>query len=52
MKFNLSEISWQGKSLNRPESVLATRAGYKYVSDSRGGVTEISPYGAQRFFGG
>jgi len=52
MKFDLSEISWQGKSLNRPECVLATRAGYKYVSDARGGVTEISPYGAQRFFGG
>ncbi|MCJ8340631.1 MAG: SMP-30/gluconolactonase/LRE family protein [Pseudomonadales bacterium] len=52
MKCNLSEIAWSGESLYRPECVLATRAGYKYVSDSRGGVTEISPYGTQRFFGG
>jgi sugar lactone lactonase YvrE len=52
MQFDLSKLDWRGESLVRPECVLATQAGYLYVSDFRGGVTEISPTGEQTFFGG
>ena len=52
MAFNFDDITWRGKSLVRPECVLAPRAGFIYVSDFRGGVTEISPDGTQRFYGG
>ncbi len=52
MSFDFKQIQWQGKGLVRPECVLATRAGFIYVSDFRGGVTEISPDQSQRFYGG
>lgn len=52
MSFDFSQLNWNGNDLNRPECVLATQAGYLYVSDFRGGVTEISPNGEQAFFGG
>ncbi|WP_426415209.1 SMP-30/gluconolactonase/LRE family protein [Aestuariirhabdus sp. LZHN29] len=49
---DLTQLSWHGNHLVRPECVLTTRAGYVYVSDFCGGVTEISPAGVQSFFGG
>lgn len=52
MSFNFENIQWRGKALVRPECVLATRAGFTYVSDFRGGVTEIAPDGSQSFYGG
>ena len=52
MNFDASSIVWKGRDLVRPECVLTTEAGYVYVSDFRGGVTEISPDGRQQFFGG
>jgi sugar lactone lactonase YvrE len=52
MSFDFNNISWRGDSLVRPECVLATAAGYLYVSDFRGGVTEIAADGTQTFFGG
>lgn len=46
----LGEIAWTGAGLHRPECVLTTATGLLYVADWRGGVTEISPDGKQRFY--
>jgi DNA-binding beta-propeller fold protein YncE len=48
----LKELTFIGKELVRPECVLATAAGNLYVSDFRGGVTQIAANGEQAFFGG
>ena len=48
----LQDLNFVGRGLVRPECVLATRAGYYYVSDFRGGVTAISPSGQCQLFGG
>lgn len=47
----LDDLEPVGSGLVRPECVLATRAGRLYVSDARGGVSEIAPDGGTRFFG-
>ncbi|MCL6416499.1 SMP-30/gluconolactonase/LRE family protein [Aestuariirhabdus sp. Z084] len=52
MTYQLANVLWRGTGLVRPECVLTTARGYIYVSDFRGGVTEIAPSGEQQFFGG
>lgn len=49
---SLENITFIGRELVRPECVLATKAGNLYVSDFRGGVTQITPQGVSTFFGG
>ena len=44
----LSELTFLGKNLNRPECVLAHSDGTIHVSDWRGGVTVIYPDGGQK----
>ena len=44
---DLSEISFVGEDLARPECVLCDEAGVLHVSDWRGGVTRIYPNGRQ-----
>jgi DNA-binding beta-propeller fold protein YncE len=49
---NLKDLSFLGKELVRPECILVTAAGHSYVSDFRGGITQIHKNGSQHFFGG
>lgn len=49
---SIDNITFIGNDLVRPECVLATKAGNLYVSDFRGGVTQISATGDTTFFGG
>ena len=49
---DLSELTFTGHDLVRPESVIAERSGRLWVSDGRGGVTRIDPNGDQQFIGG
>ena len=44
----LSDLSFVGKDLSRPESVVATASGDVFTSDIRGGVTHIRPDGRRR----
>lgn len=46
------KIRFIGDNLVRPECVLCTARGDIYVSDFRGGVTQVTPAGEQIFFGG
>jgi sugar lactone lactonase YvrE len=48
----LSDLSFVGKDLSRPESVVATASGDVFTSDIRGGVTHIRPDGSQTLIGG
>ena len=48
----LSDFGRVGSGLRRPECVLTTASGDLYVSDERGGVTQISPDGSTRLFFG
>jgi sugar lactone lactonase YvrE len=48
----LRELSFVGRDLSRPESVIATASGDLYTSDIRGGVTRICPDGTQSLIGG
>lgn len=50
--FQLSDISFIGADLVRPECVLSTLAGNLYVSDFRGGVSKIDSKGTCYFYGG
>ena len=50
-QFN-SRIKQIGEQLTRPECVLANAKGEIYVSDFKGGVTQINPDGSQIFYGG
>src|SRR5947209_1275907 len=50
-RLDLSELTYTGHDLVRPESVLAQPSGTLWVSDGRGGVTRIDPDGNQEFFG-
>lgn len=50
--FSLKSVGHVGTDLVRPECVLTSKAGNVYVSDFRGGVTQIQADGQQRFFGG
>jgi sugar lactone lactonase YvrE len=47
---SLDSLSFHGSGLERPECVLATRAGALFVSDWGGGVTRIGPDGRQTRF--
>ena len=49
---SLLDITFKGNGLVRPECVLTTQAGHVYVSDFRGGVSQIAPDGSCSFFGG
>ncbi|HEY7348180.1 MAG TPA: SMP-30/gluconolactonase/LRE family protein [Ktedonobacterales bacterium] len=51
-RVELSDLTFTGHDLVRPESVLAQPNGTLWVSDGRGGVTRIAPSGEQQFFGG
>ena len=51
-RVELSDLTFTGHDLVRPESVLAQPNGTLWVSDGRGGVTRIDPSGEQQFFGG
>ena len=48
----LSDLTYTGHDLVRPESVLAQPNGTLLTSDGRGGVTRINPDGSQQFLGG
>ena len=51
-RLNLSDLTFTGHDLVRPESIIAQRNGTLWVSDGRGGVTRIAPNGEQSFLGG
>ncbi len=51
-RLELSDLTFTGHDLVRPELVLAQPNGTLWVSDGRGGVTRIAPDGEQQFFGG
>jgi sugar lactone lactonase YvrE len=48
----LSDLTYTGHDLVRPESVLAQPNGTLWTSDGRGGVTRINPDGSQQFLSG
>ncbi len=47
-----ASLTFVGSGLHRPECVLATRDGYLYSADWRGGVARIAPDGTQTLFAG
>lgn len=49
---SLDSLFHIGKDLVRPECILCTQQGNQYVSDFRGGITQINKHGEQTFFGG
>ncbi len=49
---SVSDLTFVGNDLARPECVLATKRGDLYVSDRRGGVTRIFPDGRQQLIAG
>src|SRR5438552_9517367 len=51
-RLELSQLTYTGHDLVRPESVLAQPNGTLWTSDGRGGVTRINPDGSQQFLGG
>ena len=51
-RLELSDLTYTGHDLMRPESVLAQPDGTLWTSDGRGGVTCIKPDGSQQFIGG
>ena len=51
-QLDLSELTYTGHDLIRPESVIAKPNGTLWVSDGRGGVTRIDPDSQQTFLGG
>jgi gluconolactonase len=51
-RLELSDLTYAGHDLVRPESVLAQSNGTLWTSDGRGGVTRINPDGSQQFLGG
>ncbi len=51
-RLDLSDLTFTGHDLVRPESIIAQRDGTLLVSDGRGGITRISPNGDQQFMGG
>ncbi|RME55604.1 MAG: SMP-30/gluconolactonase/LRE family protein, partial [Caldilineae bacterium] len=50
-RLDLSQLTFYGHDLSRPESVLAEKDGTLWASDNRGGVTRIAPDGAQQTIG-
>lgn len=51
-RLELSDLTYTGHDLVRPESILAQPNGTLWVSDGRGGLTRIDPDGNQQFLGG
>jgi gluconolactonase len=51
-RLELSDLTYTGHDLVRPESVLAQPNGTLWTSDGRGGVSRINPDGSQQFLGG
>src|SRR5438876_9762558 len=51
-RLELSELTYTGHDLVRPESIIAQPNGTLWTSDGRGGVTRINPDGTQQFLGG
>ena len=51
-RLDLSQLTFTGHDLVRPESIIAQRDGTLFTSDGRGGITRISPDGEQQFLGG
>lgn len=51
-QLKLSELTFTGSALDRPECVLATAAGDLFTSDARGGVMHIRADGAQQLIVG
>lgn len=51
-RLELSDLTYTGHDLVRPESVLAQPNGTLWTSDGRGGVTRINSDGSQQFIGG
>ncbi len=51
-RLDLSDLTYTGHDLVRPESVLAQPNGTLWTSDGRGGVTRINPNGSQQFIDG
>jgi len=51
-RLDLSDLSYTGHDLVRPESILAQPDGTLWTSDGRGGVTRIDPDGTQHYLGG
>ena len=51
-RLELSELTYTGHDLVRPESILAQPNGTLWISDGRGGVTRLDPDGQQQFIGG
>ncbi len=51
-RLELSDLTYTGHDLVRPESVLCESNGTLWTSDGRGGVTRIHPDGTQQFIGG
>ena len=51
-RLDLSDLTYTGHDLVRPESILAQPDGTLWTSDGRGGITRINPDGSQQFYGG
>ena len=51
-RLELSDLTYTGHDLVRPESIIAQPNGTLLVSDGRGGITRIEPDGRQDFLGG
>jgi gluconolactonase len=51
-RLNLSDLTYTGHDLVRPESIIAQPDGTLWTSDGRGGITRIDPNGNQEFLGG
>ena len=51
-RLDLSDLTFTGHDLVRPESIIAKPDGTLLVSDGRGGITRIDPDGNQQFLGG
>jgi sugar lactone lactonase YvrE len=47
----LSDVTFIGSGLNRPECVLATESGDLYTGDWRGGIAHIKPDGSHILYG-
>lgn len=51
-QLKLSDLTFTGSALDRPECVLATERGDLFTSDARGGVVHIHPDGKQQLITG
>jgi gluconolactonase len=51
-RLDLSDLTYTGHDLVRPESVLALPNGTLWTSNGRGGLTRIDPDGSQQFIDG